>query len=389
MPGNILNADTGFPQFTGSESNEQKLDKVMNYLYMLLEQLRYTLNNLDSDNFNETGLKEIAEGISRPLATSFESELVRTNAVIEGWSDEFRSQISSLVQFQKTVEDGTISSIASIEQSAGANSAAISLLNQWKDETSTSLAAVQTKASQNEAKISSLTSWKSTAEDDIDGLTASLAAVEQVADENGASISQIVQAVGADGEVNAASIVSAVNAAESSVTLDADRIHMDGDIYITGKDASDEEAMRIAGNRLQMNHYSDEEESAASLSFWYDGIDNELLGTLRTMRNTDNEKDARYAVVLKTFSRGSDYPVALKLASEGAMSMEAGTSIYTRAGTYLNLHAEYGTRIYANAPFDAAVTYGYAAEPYSYVFCDEGIYWIDGNSDAHLIAANP
>ncbi len=42
---------------------DRKLDRVMGYLYMVLEQLRYTLSNLDSSNFNETGLLEITEPI--------------------------------------------------------------------------------------------------------------------------------------------------------------------------------------------------------------------------------------------------------------------------------------------------------------------------------------
>lgn len=46
MPGNLLSADTSFPTFTPEQTNEQKLDVVTNYLYMLLEQLRYTMANL-------------------------------------------------------------------------------------------------------------------------------------------------------------------------------------------------------------------------------------------------------------------------------------------------------------------------------------------------------
>ncbi len=63
MPSDLLNVDASFPQFTGEESVNQKLDRVMSYLYMVLEQLRYTLSNLDSSNFNETGLLEITDPI--------------------------------------------------------------------------------------------------------------------------------------------------------------------------------------------------------------------------------------------------------------------------------------------------------------------------------------
>ena len=67
MPGNILSADTQFPNFAGQENPAEQIRTIRNYLYMLLEQLRYTLNNLDAGNFNTEGLKEIQDAISQPI----------------------------------------------------------------------------------------------------------------------------------------------------------------------------------------------------------------------------------------------------------------------------------------------------------------------------------
>lgn len=67
MPGNMLSLDTGFPWMTGKESEEERLTKITDYLFMLLESLRYTLGNLGEDNFNETELKVIGETISEPI----------------------------------------------------------------------------------------------------------------------------------------------------------------------------------------------------------------------------------------------------------------------------------------------------------------------------------
>ena len=55
MPKDFLALDTNFPQFTGTETTEQKVNQLYNYTYMLLENLRYCLRNLDSRNFNEAG----------------------------------------------------------------------------------------------------------------------------------------------------------------------------------------------------------------------------------------------------------------------------------------------------------------------------------------------
>lgn len=59
MPGSILNADINFPHFTGQETTDEKLSIVTDYLYMLYEQLRYSMSNLGVENFNDAELKDI------------------------------------------------------------------------------------------------------------------------------------------------------------------------------------------------------------------------------------------------------------------------------------------------------------------------------------------
>lgn len=59
MPGSILNADINFPHFTGTESTEDKFNILTDYLYMLYEQLRYSMANIGVENFNDEGLKDI------------------------------------------------------------------------------------------------------------------------------------------------------------------------------------------------------------------------------------------------------------------------------------------------------------------------------------------
>lgn len=63
MPSNFSYLDVNFPTFTAGEDTESKIDSIQSYLYMLMEQLRYSLNNLDERNFNEKGLQNITEPI--------------------------------------------------------------------------------------------------------------------------------------------------------------------------------------------------------------------------------------------------------------------------------------------------------------------------------------
>lgn len=52
MPSQFAALDTGFPTFTGGETTEQKVKDLHDYLYMLLEYLRYILHNITPENLN-------------------------------------------------------------------------------------------------------------------------------------------------------------------------------------------------------------------------------------------------------------------------------------------------------------------------------------------------
>lgn len=67
MPGNILSADSNFPNLSAEQSDSEKINVIQNYLYMLLEQLRYTMANLGVENFNETELDGLVKTITDPV----------------------------------------------------------------------------------------------------------------------------------------------------------------------------------------------------------------------------------------------------------------------------------------------------------------------------------
>ena len=66
MPSSILNTDIMFPNLSG-KSTEQQVFTIMNYLYMLKEQLTYSLSNLGLDNINANSFIEIAGIINQPV----------------------------------------------------------------------------------------------------------------------------------------------------------------------------------------------------------------------------------------------------------------------------------------------------------------------------------
>ena len=67
MPSSLQTLDTAFPKIDDHQTTEENFNQVVNYLYMLLENLRYTLGNLGEENFNDTELDSIAKLIQEPI----------------------------------------------------------------------------------------------------------------------------------------------------------------------------------------------------------------------------------------------------------------------------------------------------------------------------------
>lgn len=129
MPSSLLNADTSFPQFTQQTSDKEKIEKITSYLYMLLEQLRWSLSNLDKDNFNDTGLDEIGKIITAPVYIRLEGaegsihELNVTAELLSSRIKDAEGNVSELTQTAKTLTsklsdaEGNISTLQQTAQS--------------------------------------------------------------------------------------------------------------------------------------------------------------------------------------------------------------------------------------------------------------------------------
>lgn len=143
---------SAMPTFTKKTTVEAKVDALADYQVQLLEYLRYTLTNLDADNFNASGLNEILNPV-----------------------------------------------VAEIKNAEG------DILSLWL--TAEELAV---KLESNDEQLGSLQSE-----------------IKQTSNQ----ISAVVSSVGdGEGNVTAASIVAAINAAGSSVRISADHIELEGDL---------------------------------------------------------------------------------------------------------------------------------------------------------------
>lgn len=71
MPTTFQLVETTFPNGEGKDTQEQ-INGVYDYLFVLLEQLRYTLFNLDGSNINQNALSEFIKNISEPIYAKIE-----------------------------------------------------------------------------------------------------------------------------------------------------------------------------------------------------------------------------------------------------------------------------------------------------------------------------
>ena len=158
MPKDFLALDTNFPQFTGTETTDQKVDQLYNYTYMLLENLRYCLRNLDSRNFNEAGLREIMDPIYARIS---DAEGNLTELAIEATGLALRvSNVEGDITSLTITAEGLQSQVSNIDGD-------VSSLQQTADSLTSRISSAEGNISTLQQTASSLTSRISSAEGNI------------------------------------------------------------------------------------------------------------------------------------------------------------------------------------------------------------------------------
>lgn len=105
MPSNWLYIDTNFPSFTQKESASDKIETMQDYLFMLVEQLRYTLHNLDLSNMNKTAADEFVKQITDPIYGEIkdaEGNITQVALVAEGLAARIGDAEGNITQLQAT-----------------------------------------------------------------------------------------------------------------------------------------------------------------------------------------------------------------------------------------------------------------------------------------------
>ena len=296
MPGNILSADTQFPNFAGQESPAEQIRTIRNYLYMLLEQLRYTLNNLDAGNFNTEGLKEIQDAISQPILKQLsdtDGNLAELQVTAAGLASRVSSNEGDISQLEQTAQ-GLSSRVGDAEGN-------ISSLQQTANGLSSRVTSAEGNISTLQQTANGLSSRVSNAEGSISSLSQTASGLEtRVANAEG-TVSTVSQ------KVNGVTVTTGYG----QTFLAGDRIVMSSDIN---------NYMAIGANGLEV---------------WINGMIKALIGQTY---GADN-----YSVIL-----GNTNPAVVQKIYDGNNLMWIGNEAKT-CGIMFNFSAGtyqfYGTKV--------------------------------------------
>lgn len=117
MPSNWLYIDTNFPSFTQKESVNDKVETMQDYLFMLVEQLRYTLHNLDLSNMNKTAADKFVKQITDPIYGEIkdaEGNITQVALVAEGLAARIGDAEGNITQLQATAK-GLQASVSNLD----------------------------------------------------------------------------------------------------------------------------------------------------------------------------------------------------------------------------------------------------------------------------------
>lgn len=308
MPGNILNTDIMYPNLRGKDT-EQQISSIMSYLYMLREQLRYSMANLGVENINPTSLNEIGEIITEPVYVRLEDTEGNVNKLMVDVNN-LSSQLSDAEGNISTLQQ-TANSLTGRVTDAEGN---ISTLQQ----TSQSLS----------SEISSLDGTVSTLSQTVNGMTLSVSNGSQTSTislvRNGVAVSsQTISMSGmvvfSDLETSGQSIITGDNIKTGTISaINISGCLISGSIFKTTLSSSGG-----VGGEIKFYYISDATESTLAGGM---RLDNQGEGS--TVEST-------YRLIIYT-NNVLGVPFALKLQSAGNMSLESARNIYL-SGTYINL----------------------------------------------------
>ena len=345
MPSSILNTDIMFPNLSG-KSTEQQVFTIMNYLYMLKEQLTYSLSNLGLDNINANSFIEIAGIINQPVILRLDgvdgslAEINVNLGTVSSQLQDAEGNISSLQQTSLSAQledaEGNISAIYQISESLSTRvedaEGNITTLFQTSDSLTSRVTSAEGNISSLQQTATSLTSDISDLEGNYTSLQQTVSGLRITASNgtqsstlsltsNGVQLSSTnVQIKGmvtiTDLSTSGKTTINGGNITTGIISaIDISSVTIDGS-SITGSTFETVLTAYGVGGEIQCYYIS-------NTSSTY------LAGGLR-LDDEGGSGDSQYRLFLYT-KTALGVSFALKLESAGSMSLESGDSLWMYA----------------------------------------------------------
>lgn len=108
MPSNWSMVDNNFPTFAGDEPVRLQIGKLVNYMMVLTDQLKYNLANLDATNWNKKAMTEFQQNTTQNVEQDVEDLDVTVGEASESLlliKQAVEDMAETLLELQKTVDD--------------------------------------------------------------------------------------------------------------------------------------------------------------------------------------------------------------------------------------------------------------------------------------------
>lgn len=244
MPSSLQTLDTAFPKIDDHQTTEENFNQVVNYLYMLLENLRYTLGNLGEDNFNDTELDSIAKLIQEPIWARIaddEGNIHTLNVTAQNLLSQVSDLDGNLSALQQTAET-LISRITTADGN-------ISALTQTANSLSSKISDAEGNISSLSQTVNGLSSKISTAEGNISSLQQTAGTLSTKVSNVEGSVSTLTQTVnGFSLSVSNGTSSSTIKLMSGSTVISSKSISFSG--MVTFSDLSTKGSTTINGSNI-------------------------------------------------------------------------------------------------------------------------------------------
>ena len=100
MPNSWAMIDSSFPTFSGKENYRDQVQALQDYLYLVVEELKYQLANLNAKNWNKAALAKLQQETVEPT----NEEIAKIQTQLTAIQKKLTSLSNSLHQMEERVE---------------------------------------------------------------------------------------------------------------------------------------------------------------------------------------------------------------------------------------------------------------------------------------------